>query len=323
MLHHVHVSLHGTTTPTSATTPGLSKMASGRVLLTVHNRCTSAATVVLEDAADATVLTFTNIPAGGSKTLGFDATAQDYKIEYTTTELLTLTAIGIARILPAEVKAAVITTTQKHVGEIVTVTSPAAFNGNAAKFTQAFKWQRAVSPFSSWTDIDDTNIVQASYSTNLAGATNNDLKFTAIPVGILGNVVSITYVDPGGTTAALSVTESGSDITVNLGRAGSAVNTTATALKAAIDARTGAGQAGTLVTVANVTANDGSGLVAALSKQTLSGGTDAVDADNATESAGYEAAVLDVDDKVRLKTTATSPEGSVVSYSNASGVVIA
>ena len=111
----------------------------------------------------------------------------------------------------------------------------------------------------------------ASLSTNLANATNNDLVFTAKGVGIVGNGISITYVDPGGATATLGVTVSGLAITVNLGRAASAVNTTGTLLKAAVDGNTAAAA---LVSVANKTGNDGTGLVAALSQTFLAGGTD-------------------------------------------------
>lgn len=110
--------------------------------------------------------------------------------------------------------------------------------------------------------------VQASYTTVLAGA-NNDLVFTAVPLGTLGNGISVTYVDPGGATATLGVVVSGRDITVNLGRAASAINTTGTLLAAAIAA---APAAAALVTVANSGADTGAGLVIALSKQSLSGG---------------------------------------------------
>lgn len=108
----------------------------------------------------------------------------------------------------------------------------------------------------------------ASLTTALTGA-NNDLVFTAKTAGVGGNSISVTYVDPGGTTATLGVVVSGKDITVNLGRAASAINTTATALKAAIDGDTGASA---LVSVANAGADTGAGLVTAMSKTNLTGG---------------------------------------------------
>lgn len=111
---------------------------------------------------------------------------------------------------------------------------------------------------------------QASYTTVLTGA-NNDLVFTAVPLGVIGNQLTITYVDPGGATATLGVVVAGNgrDITVNLGRAASAINTTGTLLAAAVAA---APAAAALVTVANSGADNGSGLVIAMAKQNLAGG---------------------------------------------------
>lgn len=109
---------------------------------------------------------------------------------------------------------------------------------------------------------------KSALSTSLTGA-DNDLVYTAVLAGVGGDSIRLRYVDPGGTTAALSVSVSGNDITVNLGRAASAINSTAALVKAAIEA---SGPAAALVTVANKAANDGSGLVTALSYTALSGG---------------------------------------------------
>jgi hypothetical protein len=114
-----------------------------------------------------------------------------------------------------------------------------------------------------------TAATSASLTTVLAGA-NNDLVFTAKTPGTAGNSITIAYVDPGGVTATLGVVVAGSAITVNLGRAASAINTTATALKAAIDADP---TASTMVSVANSGADNGSGLVTAMSQTPLTGGT--------------------------------------------------
>lgn len=121
--------------------------------------------------------------------------------------------------------------------------------------------------------IGDTLVgnVAATLTTALTG-TNNDLVFTAKARGTGGNAVSVTYTDPGGATATLSVSVTGSDITVNLGRAASAINTTATALAAAV---TGDANASALVTVQNAGSDNGSGLVTAMTKTNLSGGSDA------------------------------------------------
>lgn len=113
---------------------------------------------------------------------------------------------------------------------------------------------------------------QAVLSTALTGA-NNDIDFTAVPYGAKGNNISIAYVDPGGASATLGVVVTGNIddgvlITVNLGRAASAINTTADLLKAALDTA----DVSAYVTYADKAANDGSGLVTAMAETPLAGG---------------------------------------------------
>jgi hypothetical protein len=112
---------------------------------------------------------------------------------------------------------------------------------------------------------------KASFTTALTGA-NNDVVFTAKWGGTYGNDITITYSDPGGTTATLGVVVSGHAITVNLGRASSAINTTGANIVSLIN---GDANASKLVTVANAAANDGTGLVTAMATQTLVGGVTA------------------------------------------------
>ena len=110
----------------------------------------------------------------------------------------------------------------------------------------------------------------AVLSTNLANAVNNDLDFTARTPGLGGNLISVTYVDPGAPSQALAVTVSGNDITVSLATNGSSVITTiASAVAAAIAANADANR---LVVVTNKAANDGTGLVAAMAKSYLTAG---------------------------------------------------
>lgn len=110
---------------------------------------------------------------------------------------------------------------------------------------------------------------KAALTTALAG-TNDDLVFTALKRGPWGNAISVTYVDPGGVSATLSVVVEGFKITVNLGRASSAINTTASALSTAVTANADASQ---LVSIANAAGNDGTGLVTALAETFLAGGS--------------------------------------------------
>ncbi len=113
----------------------------------------------------------------------------------------------------------------------------------------------------------------ASLSTNLTG-TNNDLVYTAKSRGVGGNSITVQYVDPAAASAALSVSVTGSAITVNLATDGSSVITsTADDVAAAVAAST---PANALVSVADKTGNDGTGVVTALAVTPLTTGTDYV-----------------------------------------------
>jgi hypothetical protein len=96
-------------------------------------------------------------------------------------------------------------------------------------------------------------------------STTSALTFTAVAPGVGGNAISITYADPGGTTATASVVVVGNAITLNLGRAASAVNTTADAAKILIDASPAARA---LVGVVS----GGAGLLSAVAQTFLAGG---------------------------------------------------
>lgn len=110
---------------------------------------------------------------------------------------------------------------------------------------------------------------KASLSTALTG-TNNDLDFTAVERDSYGNSVTVAYVDPSANSAALSVVVTGKAIVVNLATgSGGAITSTAASIKTAIEAHTPASR---LVTVANKSGNDGTGVVTALTATALSGG---------------------------------------------------
>lgn len=111
--------------------------------------------------------------------------------------------------------------------------------------------------------------VQAALSTALTGI-NNDLDYTAVPVGALGNLITIEYVDPADISIAESVAVVGNAITFTLSTDGSSVITsTGDTLKATLLASV---PASALVTAADKAANDGSGLVIAMAATALTGG---------------------------------------------------
>lgn len=114
---------------------------------------------------------------------------------------------------------------------------------------------------------------QAALSVNPDGD-DNALLFTAVEFGAGGNEISIEYVDPGGTTATLGVSVSGKAITVSLGRAANAINSTAAQVLAAIESHERASE---LVTVTiddsdSGDDDDGSGVVTAMAAAFLEGG---------------------------------------------------
>lgn len=106
--------------------------------------------------------------------------------------------------------------------------------------------------------------------TAIAG-NNNDLTYTAKTKGTIGNSITVAYVVAGNNTA-LSVSVSSSAITVNVATdGGGAATSTAAQVAAAIAASV---PAAALVTVANATGNDGTGVVAALTATALANGKD-------------------------------------------------
>lgn len=114
--------------------------------------------------------------------------------------------------------------------------------------------------------VTDLTPPKASLTTALTG-TNNDLVYTARSGGPGGNSIRVQYIDPGGTTA-LSVAVQGYDILVTLATTAAVITSTATQVKTAVDRA-----ASHLVTIANASSDDGSGVVTALALTPLSGGS--------------------------------------------------
>lgn len=110
----------------------------------------------------------------------------------------------------------------------------------------------------------------AILTTNLTG-TNNDLTFSSVIKAVTANNITVKYTDPYANNQALNVTVSGNDINIILAtNASGAITTTAAQIITAIQASS---QASALVTVANADNNNGSGIVTAMAKTNLAGGT--------------------------------------------------
>ncbi len=110
--------------------------------------------------------------------------------------------------------------------------------------------------------------VHAFLETALTGA-NNDLRFTAQAEGVVGQDVTIAYVDPGGNDAVLGVVVTDTDIVVNLATSGAgAITSTASLILAAVEADDAAYA---LVRVALAAGSTGAGVVTALTETALAG----------------------------------------------------
>src|SRR5438128_1268761 len=105
-------------------------------------------------------------------------------------------------------------------------------------------------------------------ATVTVGSGNSKVKVTANEVGEGGNAITLTIVDPGGTTASLAVDTDNEAITVSLARASSAITSTAADVIAAINEHDGASR---LVTASNGASSNGTGTAAAASSTPLTG----------------------------------------------------
>lgn len=127
----------------------------------------------------------------------------------------------------------------------------------------------------------------STLTTALTGS-NNDLKFTAKVQGREGDLITIEYHDPGGASATAGIEVYGRAIVINLGRATSAINTTADDIQTLI---AGHALAASLVTVEEVETN-GTGLVTELAATALSGGAN--DFAQALEAATADGQIIQV-----------------------------
>jgi len=109
--------------------------------------------------------------------------------------------------------------------------------------------------------------VQAALTSNMTNV-DADLTLTAVPVGHLGNAISIEYIDPADVNQALGIVVTGNKITVNLATDGAgAITSTAALVKAAINA-----DADALLLVAAEDENAGAGIGNAKAEASLTGG---------------------------------------------------
>lgn len=114
--------------------------------------------------------------------------------------------------------------------------------------------------------------VQATLTTALTGS-DNDLDFTAVPLGVLGNEITIEYLDPEDVDQSLAIIVTGNAIVVSLATDSNGdITTTAGDIITAIEADA---TASALVTLDNHSTDDGTGVVIAMAATALADGVDA------------------------------------------------
>lgn len=156
----------------------------------------------------------------------------------------------------------------RMVGDVITLTS--TFLGYVKKKMRIVQIAQAQQGQINIICREYNGAENATLTTSLTG-TNNDLIFTSKTKNESANVISIKYTDPYANNHSLSVSVTANAINITLATNSSgAITTTATQLKAAIEANS---PASALVTVAYATGNDGSGVVTAMAQTNLSGGT--------------------------------------------------
>jgi Bacteriophage tail sheath protein len=156
-----------------------------------------------------------------------------------------------------------------------TIGRPGWLRINARGFRQGARVLSKRDPASAILSVPIQNIMSigrgiAALTTALTG-TNNDLVFTSKFAGLAGNSTRVRYVVAGASTP-LSISVSGSDITVNVATdAGSLPTSTASQVMAAVNGDTAARK---LVTASLAAGNDGTGVVTALAYTNLTGGSE-------------------------------------------------
>jgi hypothetical protein len=158
----------------------------------------------------------------------------------------------------------------------------------------------------------DGQITQASVVTGVVG-NNNAIRWTSKVHGQAGNMIAVVLKDPGAASQALSVSVSGSVITVSLATDGaSAITSTASDVITAVN---GDADASALVSAANEGASNGTGVVVAVAETHLAGGVGGM---TLIDDLVAEASIPS-DGNVQLSTTDTSKDLLLIVFNDKSG----
>lgn len=156
----------------------------------------------------------------------------------------------------------------RMVGDVITLTS--TFLGYEHKKMRIVQLAQAQNGQIQIICREQNGAENATFTTNLTG-NNNDLIFTSVAKNETANNITIKYTDPYNHNQPLSVSVSGQDINISLATdSNGAIITTAEQIITTLHSNS---VASALVTVTNVSGSDGSGIVTAMAKTNLSGGT--------------------------------------------------
>lgn len=156
----------------------------------------------------------------------------------------------------------------RMVGDVITLTS--TFLGYQKKKMRIVQLAQAQDGQIQIICRENNGAESSTLTTKLTG-NNNDLVYSSVAKNETENSITVKYTDPYNNNQSLNISVSGKDINVSLATdSNGAITTTAAQIKTAIEANS---SAHSLVTVANASENDGSGIVTAMAKTNLTGGT--------------------------------------------------
>lgn len=156
----------------------------------------------------------------------------------------------------------------RMVGDVITITS--TFLGYEKKKMRIVQLAEAQNGQIQIICRENNGAENATLTTSLTGA-NNNLLYTSVAKTDTANNITIKYTDPFNHNQSLNIFVSGQDINISLATdSNGTITTTASQIISAIQSNSAASA---LVTVANVSGSDGSGIVSAMAKTNLSGGS--------------------------------------------------
>lgn len=167
----------------------------------------------------------------------------------------------------------IVSVSEQDINVLLATNSSGAITSTSAQVMAAIQANQAASALVTVANAPGNNgsgIVTAMARTSLSGNIN-DLVYTSVLKNETANNITVKYTDTYSNSQPFGLSVSGQDINVTLAtNSTGAITTTAADIKTAIQ---NSSTASALVTVANASGNNGSGIVTAMVKTNLAGGT--------------------------------------------------